>query len=75
MENMNAKDLRIEIHSMENKGGQTVGEICQRVCVEHLPTGIRASCDYERSLVKNRTIALAMIEYGLAELGYVEEGK
>ena len=40
------------------------------VCVEHLPTGLKASCDQERSQLRNKRVAIAMIEYVLAEFGW-----
>lgn len=40
------------------------------VKVLHVPTGIFAVCGYEKSQHKNRSIALQMVEYGLAELRY-----
>src|SRR5882757_5452477 len=46
------------------------------VKVLHKPTEIFAVCGSEKSQHKNRTIALRMVEYGLAELGYpLSEGE
>lgn len=75
MENMNAKDIEISTVTNYPRGGQQCGRIPVGVTVKHLPTGLRAFCDAEQSQQKNLKVALAMIEYGLAELGYVEEGK
>lgn len=66
-------DLIIETVPTQSKGGQQVGIIPSRVQVTHKPTGLIASCGTERSQMKNRNIALAMIEYGLAEMGWFQE--
>lgn len=67
---MKDSDIIIELVPLLTKGGQHVGIIPSRVQVTHKPTGIIASCGTERSQIKNRNIAMAMIEYGLAEMGY-----
>lgn len=61
-------DLKIEISDPTPKGGQHVGVISTRVRVTHIQTGIAAECGFYRSQMKNRDVAIAMIEYGLAEL-------
>lgn len=66
-------DLIIEVVPLQPKGGQSVGIIPSRVQVTHRPTGLIASCGTERSQMKNKKIALAMIEYGLAEIGWFQE--
>lgn len=66
-------DLIIETVPVRPKGGQQVGIIPSRVQVTHKPTGIIASCGTERSQMKNKKIALDMIEYGLAEIGWFQE--
>lgn len=67
---MNNSDLIVEVVPVQPKGGQQVGIIPIRVQVTHKPTGLIASCGAERSQMKNKNTALAMIEYGLAEIGY-----
>lgn len=67
---MKDSDLIIEVVPTQPKGGQSVGVIPLRVQVTHKPTGLMAQCGAERSQFKNKRIAMAMIEYGLAELGY-----
>lgn len=53
-----------------SKGGQHVGVPHSHIKVLHVPTGIYAVCATERSQLKNRNVAMAMVQYGLAELGY-----
>ena len=54
-------------------GGQQVGVPTMVITVEHIPTGLKASCGMERSQHKNRTIAREMVEYAL--LTYTRWGK
>lgn len=61
--------LKIESVDRLPKGGQQVGMIPLGVKITHLPTGLTASCEVERSQMKNRNIAIAMIAYGVASLG------
>ena len=72
---MNKSHLIIETPDANPRGGQRVGSINRGVRVTHKPTGIIAFCDTERSQIRNRDIAFAMIEYGLAEINWVENGK
>ena len=48
--------------------GMVVGLPRPFVKVLHKPTETFAVCGHERSQHKNRTIAMRMVEYGLAEL-------
>ena len=54
------------------QGGQHVGVSIPSVQVTHLPTGLMAFSESERSQQKNLRVAMAMIEYGLAEIGWKE---
>jgi peptide chain release factor 2 len=69
---MNPAYLKIESMDSTPKGWQHVGVISSGATVTHTPTGLKASCNTERSQFKNRKIAMAMIEYGLAEMGWKE---
>ena len=62
-------DYQIETLTPNKSGGQSVGMSCPGVKVTHIPTGITASCSYERSQYKNKQIAIEMIEWGLATIG------
>lgn len=70
---MKPEHLKIEagFHPHE-KGGQTVGMPSALVKVTHIPTGLIAQSDCERSQMRNKNVCLAMLEYGLAELGWKE---
>ncbi len=56
--------------AMWSKGGQHCGLPVYGVRVTHIPTGLVAFCDAERSQLHNRNVAEAMLEYGLLELGW-----
>ena len=58
-------DFKIEALEKTPLSGQHCGTIPTGVKVTHVPTGLTASCNTERSQMKNRDIAMAMIEYGL----------
>lgn len=71
---MKPEHLRIQtLNPYDTKGGQHAGVIPSGVCVTHVPTGLTATCFIERSQSRNRNVALAMIEYGLAELEWKEK--
>lgn len=65
---MKPEDLRIEPEQRTYPGGQHVGTSPNGIHVTHLPTGLKAFCNYERSQIKNKKIALDMIEWGLVQL-------
>jgi protein subunit release factor A len=69
---MRSEDLEIQTVASRPPGGQSVGLVPTSVRVKHKPTGLIASCGIERSQMKNRNVAMAMIEYGLVEIGYRE---
>jgi len=71
---MRIEDLKIEAmlpnEVTRRAGGQTVGIIPTGVKVTHIPTEIFAYCCTERSQSRNKNVALAMVEWGLAEVGW-----
>jgi protein subunit release factor A len=64
------EDLKIELYPTISPGGQHVGVVRAGVKVTHIPTGLIAIADCERSQVKNKNVAMGMIEYGLALIDY-----
>jgi len=62
--------LKIEVLDPEPKGGQHCGITIQTVKVTHIPTGLTATCNCERGGIRNKKVALAMIEWGLAQVGW-----
>lgn len=69
---MKESDLKIDAGYSRHPGGQQVTVTTTAVRITHIPTGLTASCDIERSQMKNKAVCLAMIEYGLAELRWKE---
>ncbi len=77
---MREDDLIVSLEPVRRPGGQHVGLMPALVTVKHVPTGLQASAMYGtshgfRSQHKARTCAAQMIEWGLSELGYVDDGK
>jgi protein subunit release factor A len=69
MSEMKPEDLRVEIWPPRSSiGGQHVGTGPHGIKVTHLPSGLEAFCEASRAQYANRKIAMAMIEWGLAEL-------
>lgn len=63
-------EFKVEATNPNSQGGQVVGVINYHVKVTHIPTGIYAVCMAERSQHRNRTVAMEMVKYGLAEMGW-----
>lgn len=61
-----SNELLIEVISASGRGGQHVGVEPTSVSVTHVPTGLKAICGTERSQLKNKQIAIAMLEVGMA---------
>lgn len=66
---MNPQDLKIEVIDRSPKGGQHCGVTPSGVKVTHVPTGLSASCECERSQLRNKNVAISMLDWGLLELG------
>ncbi len=65
---INESELKIDYYRSGGHGGQSVNTTDSAVRITHLPTGVTASVQNERSQIKNKAIAMTIIRAKLEEL-------